>query len=66
MGTVIQLNPQHRSAALPTAGEALPPCEIVIFPGVRIERGETLLVAETEPPVTSGSADHGHRPRKSS
>ena len=65
MGTIIHLNPQHRAATSLAIGEPPPPCEIVIFPGVRIEREETPFAADASGPDSDG-ADHGSRPRKSS
>ena len=65
MATIIHLNPQHRAAAPLAAGETPPRCEIVIFPGVRIERRETPSSADAAG-QRAGRADHGSRPRKSS
>lgn len=64
MGTILHLNPPHKAAPSAVVGGALPPCEIVIFPGVRIER-------EAPPPEASDRHDdagtgHDNRPRKSS
>ena len=66
MGTIIHLNPLPKVAAPIAAGAPLPECEIVIFPGVRIEREEPRFAAEVHDPRSDGSADNGHRPRKSS
>lgn len=65
MGTIIQFNPQHRATVPMDTGETPLQCEIVIFPGVRIERQETASPADAPGPKTEG-ADHGSRPRKSS
>ena len=65
MATIIHFNPQHRAAAPLAAGETLPQCEIIIFPGVRIEREETSFSVDAPGPKTAG-VDHGSRPRKSS
>ncbi len=66
MGTIIQLNPPQRPAAPPVAGEPRSPCEIVIFPGVRIERAETTYFDDDSGLQPGGGTDHGNRPRKSS
>jgi hypothetical protein len=65
MGTIIQLNPPPRAAAPVIAGDVPPHCEIVIFPGVRIERHVPPDIADGPEPAASGT-DRGHRPRKSS
>ncbi len=65
MGTIIHLNPQQKTAAPPAAGQT-PRCEIVIFPGVRIERDAPPLAAETGGRQTDGDVAHRRRPRKSS
>jgi hypothetical protein len=65
MGTIIHLNPPQRAASPVVAGEPLPTCEIVIFPGVRIER-QAAPTDEAPEPHTDRSTGHGGRPRKSS
>ncbi len=65
MGTIIHLNPLHRATPLVAAGEPLPQCEIVIFPGVRIEREQTPLLDGVPGPQANGT-DHDSRPRRSS
>ena len=65
MGTIIHLNPQQRAVPPVTTGEVLPECEIVIFPGVRIERHETPFIADAPGPEVD-EVHRGHRPRKSS
>lgn len=64
MGTIIHLNPPHKAAPPAIAGATLPPCEIVIFPGVRIEREPLPPMAEASD--RRGGAGHDNRPRKSS
>ncbi len=66
MSTIIHFNPPQRAAAPVAAGETLPLCEIVIFPGVRIERNVTPATADASGRKTQGAADGGSRPRKSS
>ncbi len=66
MGTIIHLNLPHRAAVPPPAGEIPPQCEIVIFPGVRIERVETPYLDDTSGLEPNGGTSHGSRPRKSS
>ena len=65
MGTIIHLNALQRTTVPQAAGEMPARCEIVIFPGVRIERVETPCFDDgsTEPETGTGN---GHRPRKSS
>ena len=65
MGTIIQLNPPQRAAPPVAVGEVLPQCEIVIFPGVRIERNAAPLFVEASDPQADDGTGHG-RPRKSS
>ncbi len=49
------------------AGDALTECEIVIFPGVRIERQAPVFVDDMSPPESDGGVKHGSsRPRRSS
>jgi hypothetical protein len=67
MATIIRFNPPHRAAQPPAAGETLPPCQIVIFTGVRIERPETLPVDDASGlRPDDGSGHRTSRPRKSS
>lgn len=66
MATIIHLNPPQRAAAPAATGEARPHCEIVIFPGVRIERQEVSYTAEMPGPETDGHTHNTSRPRKSS
>ena len=65
MGTIIHLNPLQKATPPPVAGEPPPACEIVIFPGVRIEREETPRIDEAPGPQANGT-DHGRRPRRTS
>ncbi len=65
MGTIIHLHPRERAATSLAIGDPPPPCEIVIFPGVRIERDRTAVVPGAAAPDGDG-ANHGNRPRKSS
>ncbi len=65
MGTIIQLDPQRRAAAPPPPGATPTHCEIVIFPGVRIEREGTPYRDDATVEPGTGTDDR-HRPRKSS
>ena len=65
MGTIIQLKTPQRAAPAEAAGEVLPQCEIVIFPGVRIERTGAPLIVDASDPQADDGTGHG-RPRKSS
>jgi hypothetical protein len=67
MATIIHLNPPHRAVASLADGETLPPCEIVIFPGVRIERMEAPFGDDRSGLEPDDGAGHARsRPRKSS
>jgi hypothetical protein len=67
MATIIHFNPPQRAVAPLAAGETPPPCQIVIFTGVRIERRETLSVDDA-PGLRpdDGTGHRTNRPRKSS
>jgi hypothetical protein len=69
MGTIIQLDATTRGSARDRDTEAAQPCEIVIFPGVRIERHELDLghriVDALRGPDLDGVGG-GRRPRKTS
>lgn len=60
MGTIHQLNPRSRTSLTGETASPSAPCEIVIFPGVRIERHEDVVFVDNDAP---GRDD---RPRKSS
>lgn len=66
MGTIIQLSARARSAPPEKPGEGFGTCQIVIFPGVRIERQTSGSGEEPVPrSVVDDGTDRG-RPRKSS
>jgi hypothetical protein len=66
MGTILQFRASNRQDAPRTNGAE--PCEIVIFPGVRIERhGDSVdLAARLTSPKGSFDGFGGRRPRKTS
>ena len=66
MGTVLHFNRPLQTSAPLAEGDRPLECQVVIFPGVRIERHE--LSADTSPSRPSGrtNRDGGSRPRKSS
>lgn len=69
MGTVLRFKPSSRKAAPPTGGRAGRPGEIVIFPGVRIERHDLDLghrVSDSPGRLDFGGSGGGHRPRRTS
>lgn len=66
MGTIIHLNPPQRAAAQPVARATPTECEIVIFPGVRIDRSARPYGDDEAAAEPAGGAGQGHRPRKSS
>jgi hypothetical protein len=67
MATIIRFNPPQRAAAPPATGETLPPCQIVIFTGVRIERTVMLPVGDAPGLRPDDGAGQGtSRPRKTS
>lgn len=65
MGTIIHLNPPHRAAAPSVARDTQTDCQIVIFPGVRIER-PAMPYGDKAAAEPAGGTRQGHRPRKSS
>jgi hypothetical protein len=66
MGTIIQLTARARSAPQENPPEGFGACEIVIFPGVRIERQTSASGQDFVPrSVIDDGTDRG-RPRKSS
>ncbi len=66
MSTIIHLVPPHKAAPPVAAGEPLPACQIIIFPGVRIEREAPPFAAEASETRSDGDTANGSRPRKSS
>jgi hypothetical protein len=66
MGTILHLNPPPRTATAATDDRVSRQCEIVIFPGVRIERHTGALPAAGPKATAAGGTDDGSRPRKSS
>ena len=66
MGMIIHLNPPPKATPLAATGEPVPQCEIVIFPGVRIEREKPGFAAEARDPQSDSDTGNGRRPRKSS
>jgi hypothetical protein len=66
MATIIQLNPPQRAAPPAAAGDMPSRCEIIIFPGVRIERDATPYLDETPDLEPHGGTERGRRPRKTS
>jgi hypothetical protein len=69
MGTIIQLHATTRGSARDRETEAARPCEVVIFPGVRIERHELDLAHRVVDSLSGPDFDGvggGRRPRKTS
>jgi hypothetical protein len=66
MGTILQFRASNRQDTPRTHGAG--PCEIVIFPGVRIERHDDSvdLAARLSDPKGSFNGFGGRRPRKTS
>jgi hypothetical protein len=68
MGTILQMRPSNRRPAA-AGGEPAKPCEIVIFPGVRIERHAMDLGRRDRKSVERSDFDGiggSPRPRKTS
>lgn len=66
MSTVLQFRPSPQPRPRVIAGMATQPCEIVIFPGVRIERHEVDLSHRFFDTVSGDDFDGKPRPRKTS
>jgi len=66
MATIIHLNLPPKAAAPVAMDDPPRQCEIVIFPGVRIEREEPRFSAEAHDPQPVDGTDNRRRPRKSS
>ena len=75
MGTLILFKSSGRASSLPTANQQRPACEVVIFPGVRIERhGQVDLDLDLDLDLSHRICDSagrddfggGNRPRKTS
>jgi len=71
MGTVLTFRASAKTALPPAAAGARHDCEVVIFPGVRIERHDHLDLDLSHRLCDSAGRDDfggigGHRPRKTS
>ena len=66
MATIIHLDPLPKTATPVAAGGPPARCEIIIFPGVRIEREAPRPTAEAYGPRADSGTGEAGRPRKSS
>ena len=66
MGTIHQLNPRSRASLSAVASAPSEACEIVIFPGVRIERHADTVSDAAFGFAGDDATDRDDRPRKSS
>jgi hypothetical protein len=64
MGTILQLNRQSRISVRHAETDPSPSAEVIIFPGVRIERHDAAWIAGLEEPTEAGGSSD--RPRRSS